>query len=49
MVEVLGGLEEGELVALDPPKSTSYVEPLLHFDESGSVHSYQNVREASIR
>ncbi len=49
MVEVLGGLEEGELVAVDPPKSTTYVEPLLNFDESGSVHAYQGVREASIR
>jgi len=49
MVEVLGGLAEGDLVALDPPKSPTYVQPLLNFDESGSVHSYQNVREASIR
>jgi HlyD family secretion protein len=49
MVEVLGGLEEGDLVALDPPKSRTYVEPLLNFDDSGSVHSGQDVREASIR
>ncbi len=49
MVEVLGGLEEGELVALDPPKSSTYVEPLLNFDDSSSVHSNQYVREASIR
>jgi len=47
MVEVLGGLEEGDLVALDAPKATTYVEPLINFDESGSVHSVQNVREAS--
>jgi HlyD family secretion protein len=49
MVEVRGGLEEGDLVALDPPKSTTYLEPLLNFDDSGSVHSDQDVREASIR
>jgi len=36
-----------DLVALDAPKATTYVEPLINFDESGSVHSVQNVREAS--
>jgi len=49
MVEVLEGVEEGDLVALDAPKSTTYVEPMLHFEDTGSVHAYQNVREASIR
>jgi HlyD family secretion protein len=49
MVEVLRGLDEGDLVALDPPKSETYLEPLVNFDDSGSVHSDHEVRAASIR
>jgi HlyD family secretion protein len=33
MVEVLGGLEEGDLVALDPPAPLRHVQPLIKFDE----------------
>ena len=36
MVEVLDGLQEGELVALDPPGITTNVEHLLSFDEPDS-------------
>jgi HlyD family secretion protein len=49
LVEVLAGVNEGELVALDPPKLTTYVEPLLNFDDSGSVRSQRDLRSASIR
>ena len=34
MVEVLDGLQEGEMVALNPPGTTANVEQLLSFDES---------------
>lgn len=33
LVEVLDGLQEGELVALNPPASTEHVAPLMSFDE----------------
>jgi HlyD family secretion protein len=33
LVEVLDGLQEGELVALNPPASTEHVAPLMGFDE----------------
>jgi HlyD family secretion protein len=36
MVEVLEGLQEGEMVALDPPGVTANVERLLSFDEPDS-------------
>ena len=36
MVEVLDGLQEGEMVALDPPGVTTNVERLLSFDEPDS-------------
>ena len=36
MVEVLDGLEEGEMVALDPPGTTTHVEQLVSFDEANS-------------
>lgn len=36
MIEVLDGLHEGELVALDPPGITTNVEQLLSFDEPDS-------------
>ena len=36
MVEVLDGLQEGEMVALDPPGATTNVEHLLSFDEPDS-------------
>ncbi len=35
MIEVLDGLEEGELVALDPPPARGHIEPLMNFDEIG--------------
>jgi HlyD family secretion protein len=34
MVEVLEGLQEGEMVALNPPGTASHVEQLVSFDES---------------
>jgi HlyD family secretion protein len=34
MIEVLDGLQEGELVALDPPGDTAHVEQLLSFDQT---------------
>jgi HlyD family secretion protein len=34
MVEVLDGLEEGEMVALDPPGVTTHVEQLVSFDDA---------------
>jgi HlyD family secretion protein len=34
MVEVLEGLQEGEMVALNPPGTASHVEQLVNFDES---------------
>ena len=37
LVEVLDGLEEGELVALNPPNITEHVESLLSFDESSPL------------
>jgi HlyD family secretion protein len=49
LVEVRGGLEEGDLVALDPPNAPTHVEPLLSFDDSGSVRSDQNIHEAANR
>jgi HlyD family secretion protein len=49
MVEVLGGVQDGDLVALDPPKAATYVEPIIQFDGSGSVHSERNLRSASAR
>ena len=33
MVEVLDGLQEGEMVALNPPGTTAHVEQLVSFDE----------------
>jgi HlyD family secretion protein len=33
LIEVTDGLEEGELVALNPPSTGKHVEPLLNFDE----------------
>jgi HlyD family secretion protein len=36
MVEVLDGLQEGEMVALDPPGTTTHVEQLVSFDEANS-------------
>ncbi len=33
MVEVIGGLHEGEMVALNPPGTLGHVEPFLGFDE----------------
>jgi HlyD family secretion protein len=36
MVEVLDGLEEGEMVALDPPGVTTHVEQLVSFDDASS-------------
>jgi HlyD family secretion protein len=36
MVEVLDGLQEGEMVALDPPGVTTHVEQLVSFDEADS-------------
>jgi HlyD family secretion protein len=33
MVQVVDGLEEGELVALNPPATPSHVEPLFNFDQ----------------
>jgi len=33
LVEVTGGLQEGELVALNPPAPLVHVEPLFNFDE----------------
>jgi HlyD family secretion protein len=49
MVELLGGVQEGDLVALDPPQPPTYVEPFLHFNGSGSVHADRDLRSASIR
>ncbi len=49
MVEVLGGVSEGDLVAVDAPMPTTYLEPLVHFDDSGSVHADRDVRSASAR
>jgi HlyD family secretion protein len=37
LVEVLDGLQEGELVALNPPASTEHVAPLMGFDEVSSI------------
>ena len=34
MVEVLDGLQEGEMVALNPPGTTAHVEQLVSFDET---------------
>jgi len=33
LVEVTGGLQEGELVALNPPLPLTHVEPIFNFDE----------------
>ena len=33
LVEVLNGLQEGELVALNPPQPLTHVEPLFNFDQ----------------
>jgi HlyD family secretion protein len=33
LIEVIDGLEEGELVALNPPPPNKHVEPLMSFDE----------------
>ncbi len=33
LVEVTSGLEEGELIALNPPNSPTHAEPLVNFDE----------------
>jgi len=33
LVEVTGGLQEGELVALNPPAPLTHVEPLFNFDD----------------
>ncbi len=33
LVEVTDGLEEGDLVALNPPATLNHVEPLMNFDE----------------
>src|SRR5262249_3357689 len=33
VVQIVNGLEEGELVALDPPVQGGHVEPLFNFDE----------------
>ncbi len=41
MVEVLDGLQEGEMVALDPPGITTNVEQLLSFDEPDSPRNRQ--------
>jgi HlyD family secretion protein len=48
MVEVLSGIKEGELVALDPPRPPTYVEPFLKFDDSGSVRANPNLHSASL-
>jgi hypothetical protein len=39
MVEVLDGLQEGEMVALNPPGTTSHVEQLVNFDEAEPAQS----------
>ena len=39
MVEVLDGLQEGEMVALNPPGTTSHVEQLVNFDEAEPTQS----------
>ena len=39
LVEVLDGLQEGELVALNPPASNEHVEPLLTFDDFSTINS----------
>jgi multidrug efflux pump subunit AcrA (membrane-fusion protein) len=39
MVEVLDGLQEGEMVALNPPGTTSNVEQLVNFDEAEPAQS----------
>jgi len=49
MVEVLGGVKEGDLVALDAPTQASYAEPFVKFDNNGSVRSDQNLRSASLQ
>lgn len=49
MVEVLGGVGEGDLVALDPPQPPTYLEPFVNFDGSGSVHSDSNLWSAAAR
>ena len=36
LVEVLDGLHEGEMVALDPPGVTTHVEQLISFDDANS-------------
>jgi multidrug efflux pump subunit AcrA (membrane-fusion protein) len=36
MIEVIDGLQEGELVAINPPPPSGHVEPLLSFDEIAS-------------
>lgn len=36
LVEVLDGLQEGEMVALDPPVETTHVERLISFDQIGA-------------
>jgi HlyD family secretion protein len=37
LVEVQAGLEEGELIALDPPSLRGHADPLINFDELDSV------------
>jgi HlyD family secretion protein len=37
LVEVLDGLQEGELVALNPPPSAEHVAPLMSFDEESAI------------
>jgi HlyD family secretion protein len=38
LIEVIDGLEEGELVALNPPSTGKHVEPLMSFDEIDPNH-----------
>lgn len=49
MVEVLGGVSEGDLVALDAPRPTTYLEPLVRFEGSGSVRTDANIQSASAK
>jgi HlyD family secretion protein len=42
LVQVVDGLAEGELVALNPPASDSHVEPLFNFDELETAPAESN-------
>jgi HlyD family secretion protein len=42
LVEVLDGLQEGELVALNPPAGTEHVEALMSFDDLNSADAAEH-------